>query len=176
MGLAIRGVDALEARCTAIAERLANALPFFEIEAERVRTIVDDAYMESQSPSGDAFAPVKAPPARAVSAVAKRRRGQKRTTQARQTSQANSHTPLIDTGLMRRTTMAIAKATGMRVGFGTNYGGIHATGGRKLPQRNVLPFEFAQGVRTPSAPTRGNAGKWWADMRKRLSAWVVGRQ
>lgn len=58
MGIRIDS-SAIEGRIAEVQERLQNMQPFFDVEAERARTLIDDAFDQQMSPEGEPWAPLK---------------------------------------------------------------------------------------------------------------------
>jgi phage virion morphogenesis protein len=121
----ITGVDEALRKIDAAHARLDDMTPILRVVAEDLKTLIDDSFDQSRSPSGVGFAPLK-------SATVKRRRG-------------GSSKPLVDTGTLRNSVSV--RTTPKSVMFGTNtpYAGFHQMGTARVVARPFLPVEGGSG-------------------------------
>ena len=125
-------------------KRLENLQPALEPAADALVKLVDDSFLNAQTPWGDAWKPL------AESTI--RRKGSSR--------------PLVDSGVLKNS--ITAKAEKLRILLGTNvpYAGFHQFGTPNIPKREFLP------VKDGEFPTEGPAGRTLALIKKYILSYI----
>lgn len=155
------GGEEAQARLQAVADRLRNLRPVIEVVAQDTKSLIDDSFQHSSSPSGAPWAPLSA----ATRRINPRRIGGK---------------PLVDTARLRNSITTTTGPTGFAFGTNVRYGGPHQFGARirtfgrgkerGLVARPFLPIEPAGG--RYSLMSGGRAGVHWTHVRAAVALYI----
>ncbi|AKF08886.1 phage virion morphogenesis protein [Sandaracinus amylolyticus] len=149
--LRVTGIDDAIRTVRSAAERARDLSPILRVIAEDTKTLVDDSFDQSRSPSGAPFAPL------APATKARRRKG--------------SSKPLVDTGRLRNSVSASAAGNLLSVGTNVVYGATHQYGSKRVPARPFLPF-----AGDPAAPVlemSGPAGDHWRAVAEQIREYII---
>lgn len=148
MSVEIRGLRETIADLEAVEGRIEDLEPVLLVMAEDLKTLIDDSFENSVSPSGRPWEPLK------PATIAQRR--------------ANSDKPLVDTGRLRNSISATAESRSIVFGTNVVYGGTHQFGRGPIPARPYLPV-------TPSQQfmNQGPADVWLQELREAVRRYVV---
>lgn len=169
MTFRVNGARQTKREIDAAIARARDLTPVLNTVAEATKTLIDDAFDGAHSPDGTRWQPLS------PKTIAKRRRG--------------SSNPLIDSGILKTTTVAAARAAVLSFGTITVYGrphqmGFERTGQYKRTRYNPRreegsPWRYAVPARPflPVTPqfalmTTGPAGQHWREVREMVREYI----
>ena len=156
MRVTARGVEGVIAELDALAERAADLGPVLEVAAEETTKIISDSFRNLRSPDGQPWAPLD------ESTIKKRRkrRGAKRTRVIR---------PLVDSGVMRGTTVVTHTRTALEMKSRMPYSVYHQFGNGRM-YRPFMPIEKSGSSYV--LMTGGRAGRHWREVRDMVIEYI----
>ena len=181
---------AVAARLAAQAERARNLEKPLKVAAERLNTLIGDAFRESGSPAGERW-PSLAPSTlikRALSRGGKRKRLRRNKStgysvgvdlglNAKAARNISNVKPLLDTTDGRKSINVRASGNVITIRAGQKYMAYHLGGDRKRnpprPPRRAWAPVLWDGARW-SFDARGKGGAWLAALRKRVADYIQG--
>ncbi len=145
-------LEQLARQADGMAQRAQDLTPVLKPRAESLRTVINDAFSDSQSPNDEAWPSLK------PATVAKRRKGSRR--------------PLVDTGLLRGSVRTEAGKGRVVFGVGgtaAGYAPFHQFGTKHIPRRAFLPTD-AEGN---AEFRRGPARRWLDRTMQRVLRFIL---